>query len=83
MQSISVKQIGMLGGKAMSKGGSNLALNLGNICKPGTQSFFSPTLIYGYLLGDCANGYVITNCVPFLWAEILSVWGIGTYLYNI
>lgn len=72
-----------LGGKGMSNCGPNLALNLGNICKPETQPFFSPNLIYDYLLGDCANGYVVTNCVPFLWAENLSVWGIGTYLYHI
>lgn len=81
MQSISVKQIDL--GEKLWVTGSNLALNLGNICKPETQSFFSPILIYDYLLGACANGYVIRNCVPFLWVENLSVWGIEPSLYHI
>lgn len=81
MQSISVKTNRYFEGKKTVTG-SNQALNLGNICKLETQPF-SPILIYDHLLGDCANGYVITNCVPFLWVDNLSVWGIGPYLYHI
>lgn len=83
MQSISVKTNRYFEGKKTPATGSNQALNLGNICKPETQPFFSPTLIYDNLLGDCANGYVITSCVPFLWVDNLSVWGRGPYLYHI
>lgn len=72
MKTISVKQIDILGEKTMSNCGSNIALNLGNIWELETQPFYSPSLIYDYLLGDCAHGYVITNCVPFLWVENLK-----------